>query len=404
MEIIKNERVKMSIFKRKSKNRTTSKNYSIRFKDHNGVCHIVAGFASKRATEGLESRILELVSCKVAGINLSKEIEKWVSDLPQPILKNLVKYGLIDNSRVSGAVSANKHIECFKQHLIDKGCSKDHIGTIIPRIYKIIKNCNITNINDLRIERISRLIADMSLSEQTRKHYHRHLKQFSRWLYLTGRTSRDLLHKMHIPKVTETVRPRRSLRVEEVSMLVKTTINSDIAYRGINGYERYLIYRLAIETGLRANEIRTLNVGDLDFENNTLNIKPKNEKARRGASLPLDISLSNLLKEFSSTKLPTAKIFNVPERTSTMLQIDLRAAGIEYKTTDGYVDFHSLRHTFGTLLALSGTKPQVAQMLMRHSDPRLTQNLYTHLTVSDAASARKFPDLSELYRDKINVG
>jgi integrase len=142
----------------------------------------------------------------------------------------------------------------------------------------------------------------------------------------------------------------------------------------------------------------------LDFENNTLNIKPKNEKARRGASLPLDISLSNLLKEFSSTKLPTAKIFNVPERTSTMLQIDLRAAGIEYKTTDGYVDFHSLRHTFGTLLALSGTKPQVAQMLMRHSDPRLTQNLYTHLTVSDAASARKFPDLSELYRDKINVG
>ena len=56
-------------------------------------------------------------------------------------------------------------------------------------------------------------------------------------------------------------------------------------------------------------------------------------------------------------------------------------------------DFHSLRHTFGTFLALSGTKPQIAQRLMRHSDPRLTQNLYTHLTVADTASERRFPDL-----------
>jgi integrase len=87
-----------------------------------------------------------------------------------------------------------------------------------------------------------------------------------------------------------------------------------------------------------------------------------------------------------------------------MIKKDLIVAGVEYKNEKGYADFHSLRHTFGTFLARSGTKPQIAQRLMRHSDPRLTQNLYTHLTIADTASERKFPDLSNLYRDKINVG
>ena len=394
----------MSIFKRKSKNKTASKNYSIRFKDHTGLYHIISGFQTRRATEGLEAKINDLVSCKIAGINLGKETEKWLSGLPQPILKNLVNYGLIDGTRISNAVSIKKHISDFRQYLKDKGCSHRHIITTVPRVEKILDKCGVKNLNNIKSEVLSRLVADLPLSEQTRKHYIRNLKQFSKWLYETNRTNKDILKNMQVPKVNDTVRPRRSLRIEEVSNLLETTKNSDIEYRGVNGYERYLIYRLAIETGLRANEIRTLTVSDLDFDTNTVNIKAKNEKARRGASLPLDISLSTLLREFVSNKLPSARVLRVPSLTSAMLQIDLKDAGIEYKNERGYVDFHALRHTFGTLLALSGTKPQIAQMLMRHSDPRLTQNLYTHLTVADAASARKFPDLSDIYKEKINVG
>ena len=38
------------------------------------------------------------------------------------------------------------------------------------------------------------------------------------------------------------------------------------------------------------------------------------------------------------------------------------------------LDFHSLRHTFGTLLAASGIHPKTAQQLMRHSDINLTMS------------------------------
>lgn len=69
---------------------------------------------------------------------------------------------------------------------------------------------------------------------------------------------------------------------------------------------------------------------------------------------------------------------------------DLKAAKIEFVNAKGqYADFHSLRHTLATNLALAGTAPRVAMEIMRHSDMRLTSKTYTDtglLPVSDAVS------------------
>ncbi len=91
--------------------------------------------------------------------------------------------------------------------------------------------------------------------------------------------------------------------------------------------------------------------------------------------------------------MPTAKALIVPGRTADMIQIDLAPAKIKYQTDQGFADFHALRHTFGTSLSQNGVSPQIAQRLIRHSDPKLTQNLYTHLLVSDLRTgADKLPD------------
>jgi len=52
-----------------------------------------------------------------------------------------------------------------------------------------------------------------------------------------------------------------------------------------------------------------------------------------------------------------------------------------------YADFHSNRHTFITNLSLAGVQPRDAQALARHSDIRLTMNLYTHIELEDKAKA-----------------
>jgi hypothetical protein len=59
---------------------------------------------------------------------------------------------------------------------------------------------------------------------------------------------------------------------------------------------------------------------------------------------------------------------------------DLEAAGVD---SAAWFDFHCLRHTYITMLVKSGANVKVCQELARHSDPKLTMNLYTHLTVHD---------------------
>ena len=79
-----------------------------------------------------------------------------------------------------------------------------------------------------------------------------------------------------------------------------------------------------------------------------------------------------------------------------MLQADLADAGIPYVDDAGrYADFHSLRHSTGSLLAASGAHPKVVQSIMRHSDINLTMSLYTHtLRGQEAKAVENLPDLS----------
>jgi len=86
----------------------------------------------------------------------------------------------------------------------------------------------------------------------------------------------------------------------------------------------------------------------------------------------------------------------VPGKPIDMLRPDLEAAGIDYVGDAGrYCDFHSLRHTTGSLLAASVVHPKVAQKIMRHGDINLTMSLYTHtLRGQEADAVNSLPDFS----------
>ena len=106
-----------------------------------------------------------------------------------------------------------------------------------------------------------------------------------------------------------------------------------------------------------------------------LRLKEAQEGAlRHGTPTPIALSPTDAL-------IPQVPVVRVFDR-------DIKKAGIvkkdEWKRT---VDLHSLRHTFGTLLALSGVSPRAAMELMRHSDIRLTTNIYQHLELADTAGA-----------------
>src|SRR5207248_1783953 len=57
---------------------------------------------------------------------------------------------------------------------------------------------------------------------------------------------------------------------------------------------------------------------------------------------------------------------------------DLAAAGISYKDDQGrFADFHALRMTYSTFVALVENSERIRMELNRHSDPRLTAHTCT---------------------------
>ena len=83
-----------------------------------------------------------------------------------------------------------------------------------------------------------------------------------------------------------------------------------------------------------------------------------------------------------------ALLFSLPKALDKVFNRDLAAAGIpKQDARDRFLDVHALRMTFGTHLSAAGVPLRTAQAAMRHSDPKLTANVYTDPQLLDVGAA-----------------
>jgi Phage integrase family len=171
------------------------------------------------------------------------------------------------------------------------------------------------------------------------------------------------------------------------------------------GFERCLIYKLAVLTGLRRGEIESLTFDHLHFTGAMafVSMKAKDTKNREAIDIPLRADIADELRQWVDIKnrsqvagslrsesrvAGSEKLFSVPRSLIRCLDRDLAAAEIAKVDDRGRtVDVHALRHTFGTLLSKGGVAPRTAQQAMRHSDIRLTMKTYTDPRLLDVAGA-----------------
>lgn len=160
---------------------------------------------------------------------------------------------------------------------------------------------------------------------------------------------------------------------------------------GVPGTTRALLYQLAVETGLRANELASLTAASFCFSSQppTVTVAAIHSKHRRQDVLPLRPQTALKLCALLTLSPNEEKLFTVPSgRLARMMRVDLKAAGLPYKDATGkFADFHSLRHTCGSLLAASGVHPKVAQTILRHSDINMTLSRYSHVFAEQSAAA-----------------
>lgn len=193
---------------------------------------------------------------------------------------------------------------------------------------------------------------------------------FFRWLRNQRQLQEDPLKFVQRIDTRGRVPCRRALSPEEFSNLLRTAPPF-----------RAVIYGTALYTGLRRKELNEIRWADffLDDAKPRVRVPASISKNRKEAVLPLHFELAAMLRRHRPIGYnPLDKPFHQHVPRIETVRKDFEVAGIPLRDEQGRrVDFHSLRMTFGTTLLASGVHPIVVKELMRHSDLKLTTNLYT---------------------------
>lgn len=134
---------------------------------------------------------------------------------------------------------------------------------------------------------------------------------------------------------------------------------------------------LALNAGLRRNEIATLLWTDLNFRDDILTIRAEVAKNKRSRTIPMNETVRRALMKLREENPDSKAVFSYNAGTLGQAVRRLcRAMGM----TD--VSLHTLRHTFATRLARNNVNPFVACDLMGHSNIAMTRH-YSH-TLTDS--------------------
>jgi len=157
---------------------------------------------------------------------------------------------------------------------------------------------------------------------------------------------------------------------------------------------------VAFYTGMRLSEISALDWSDVDIERKIVLIRSKEgfiTKGRRNRIIPLNQSLADILRarKERATGLPGPMFHQADGSRYTKDFVTKKFKRVLNRSgLDSSLHFHSLRHSFCTLLVKSGVSLYQVQKLAGHSRSSVTQ-IYSHLVAQDLQDAVDLLNLSK---------
>ena len=350
-----------------------------------------------------ETGTVRQVSTKTANRNAAEKIlARYEAEIDR------LKAGVVTHEELEKAqvkkVTFDEALERFRTKMEASGNTTDYIKITLQRISRFFHETGIDSVAKMRRETVERWIATevqkKVFTPSSINHYLTAVKSFVRYLVDIELLPSDPLKS--IRKLNEVVgqrKNRRAMTAEEVECFLRTAKTRKCRTKG-KADERLLVYNLLLGTGLRSTELSLLTPSQIDFERCRLRIEAAKTKNKKADVLPIRADLVQAVKEWVEEHgiQPHERIFRFDVYSiRRAMCLDLKAAGIERVGSDGRsIDVHSLRKTFGTMLARAGVPLTTVQRLMRHSTPLLTAKLYIDVDPIDMTQALdKLPVLEQ---------
>ena len=283
--------------------------------------------------------------------------------------------------RVAAETALVGHITAYCADLRARRRDSEYVATTERRLRKLIADCNWRRLIDVTAESFQTWRAKQPWGPKTLNDYRAAIFGLFAWLQKTGRVEENPLKLVEKAETRGNERrKRRAFTLEELGALVN-----------VSGE-----YRLAIltdyYTGLRRGELEQLEWGDVQTSAGKTFIvvrasTTKNHEAKR-CYLPSWFA-SELLQSKPGSAAEGDRMFQPGKIPSIWaFRTLLKRAAIPYKDAQGrQADFHALRKTLNTHLAQNAVDPHVRKEIMRHSELRLTLDVYTDKPMLPIAEA-----------------
>jgi integrase len=290
--------------------------------------------------------------------------------------------GMITPKPLRDAAQKNleEHLEDFVGDMRRRGKSEKYLANLDYRNRALISACEWATVKDISADSFQTWRRGQdALADKTVNDYLEAARCFISWLLKNGRITLNPLQMADKVKVVEDeTRRRRAFNHEEFQRLL-TAVPAD----------RQAVYLMAVHTGLRRSELAALKWTDvhLDAVIPFVQVRASTTKNSKPVTMRLHTDVVAALGALAGENGSGELVFKRFPRIERFRR-DLKAAAINYQDESGlFADFHSLRKTFCTNLANLGVPSRVAMTLMRHSDRRLTDKVYTDENLLGTSSA-----------------
>lgn len=126
------------------------------------------------------------------------------------------------------------------------------------------------------------------------------------------------------------------------------------------GQRQFQLLIVAADTGLRRNELFTIESTDLNFEDRVITVRAINAKTNRPRQIPMTQRVYEELKKLCE-KNPSGKVFGGLVEVKRSFRTACKLAGIED------LHLHDFRHAFVSRSILAGVPPAVALKASGHA-------------------------------------
>jgi integrase len=146
---------------------------------------------------------------------------------------------------------------------------------------------------------------------------------------------------------------------------------------------------VSLNTGIRQNNLFSLEWRDIDFESQTMTLRAKITKSKKTTMLPINsvvVKTLTVWREQSQDTLPNALVFPSPKSGGKFDNCKKAWAGLMVDAEITNFRWHDMRHDFASQLVMKGVDLNIVRELMGHASLTMTLR-YAHLAPANKLRA-----------------